>query len=143
MNEAWFGLLGVVVGSVLTQGFTLVIEWRKWVREDRNRDRERLRAAVIALVESSGKAAFTLDRSQARDPWERMTIAHSEIFVLGSKSLVGASLHIVNLAQHAMTGGALSTETFSDAIQQLCSVARKELGLPALPLGGDGGRWKK
>ena len=45
MGDAWIGLAGVIAGALLTYGFTILTESRRWAREDKHRftaDRRRV-----------------------------------------------------------------------------------------------------
>jgi hypothetical protein len=155
MTAALIGLAGVIVEALLKTVFDLVVETRRWRREDRLRyDEERLDAYVGLLRAGREVADFELQAMAApyfgteavatpRYIGESLklhrdfTSAYQRVAILGSATVRRAVAEYRNVVPSAITGprdpvagvveGMRAYDAGEDAI---LAVIRKELGIP-------------
>ena len=121
-----FTLIGVIVGSILTGGFTWFIEWRKSIgeqefhlRDKREEVYKQLLTIIIPIYNS-----WILSKSDKKVQKKPFDIEHIEILLnmYGSQKI----LRIFN--DLPLTHWEISSETI-DVIKKLKKQMRKELGI--------------
>jgi len=86
MDAAAWGLIGVVVGAVLSAGAGSYLGHQKWLRESRMEAYAMLLATTNALVHETSVFTFP-DAERRHDAANRMNEAHSRVMILAPKTI--------------------------------------------------------